>query len=397
MPALFCPAVYRGQVFAPRIAREADCMDRDVALSRIAAEARRLAAREPRVRAVLLAGSYARDTPWPGSDVDLLVVTETGSSRSEVSDVDWTTFDTTYSTLDEVERGIADSFVVCNTCLDLVVLHGELGIADRLMAVAHQLYGRHVPDAAGIAGYRRRLHTTIGALYAARAGQDPVWQAVLGGESVWLAGTILLATLAVGPIRADHWHAVLQTRAGELPFGTASVYAHWFVGASLEERCKSALTLAAGALGAGLTRVPAGGNPSPPPRVQIRAIPGAAEVVEMHRLIAAVGFGKMAKAEWFGDPVRQASEAGVIVWFAVPALLALGGAAMPDHTHWHGALQQVALPFDALGLYTHWLTGSSFAERKQAAMTLGRHTLSLLEPHFRDTPYARKYARPTNS
>lgn len=68
--------------------------------------------------------------------------------------------------------------------------------------------------------------------------------------------------------------------------------------------------------------------------------------VELHRLIKAVGFGKMSKALWMQDEVRQASEVGTIIWFSVPACLALGGLAAPEPHWWHEALCQITLPFD---------------------------------------------------
>ncbi len=115
----------------------------------------------------------------------------------------------------------------------------------------------------------------------------------------------------------------------------------------------------------------------------------------MHRLIAAVGFGKMAKADWLGDEVRQASEAGVALWFAVPALLAVGGIAAPDRRWWDNALRQAALPDDIVALHARALTDTPFAARKAAALEIGRIALDTLEAIFRGTPYADKYRRRT--
>lgn len=113
----------------------------------------------------------------------------------------------------------------------------------------------------------------------------------------------------------------------------------------------------------------------------------------MHRRIQAVGFGKMAKAEWLRDSVRQASEMGVILWFAVPALLALGGVVAPDQRWWDAALRKAALPDATATLHARALTAPAFEERKVAALALGRSALDALEAIFHDTPYADKYRR----
>jgi hypothetical protein len=124
-----------------------------------------------------------------------------------------------------------------------------------------------------------------------------------------------------------------------------------------------------------------------------RSRPDALEAVEMHRLIKAVGFGKMSKALWMQDKVRQAAEAGTILWFSVPACLALGGLVAPEPYWWHEALSQITLPFDAAMLYKSALLGASVEERKEAACMLGRETEEALEQIFRHSPYEHKYRR----
>jgi hypothetical protein len=75
------------------------------------------------------------------------------------------------------------------------------------------------------------------------------------------------------------------------------------------------------------------------------------QLVEMHRLIHAVGFGKVAKALCMNDGVHQASVAGVIIWFSVPACLALGSQIASEPFWWHEAVCQITLSFDAVVLY----------------------------------------------
>ena len=115
--------------------------------------------------------------------------------------------------------------------------------------------------------------------------------------------------------------------------------------------------------------------------------------MELHRLVKAVGFGKMAKAEWLDDPVRQASELGVILWFAVPALLALGGIVAPEQRWWHAALHQAALPTMIPTLHAQALTAPTFPERKEAGLQLGKAALAALEALFHGAPQAHKYTR----
>ncbi len=361
---------------------------------RIRAEARRIMAARAGVRTVLLAGSYARGQQWPHSDVDLIVVTADGPAYKDVADVDWTTFDTAYTTLEQLERDIAASFVVCNGCLDLTPLAGDLTLARWIEATARRLYPRHVPGPDEQRRSHQRIRASAQDLRVARGVGDCVAQAQIGGASVWLAGRVLLSMAGSGPIREDGWHDRL--RAARLPCDAAAAYARWHVGEGLNERLEAAFALAKGALGEELPRTPIDDESPPQPPTPIsRPRPDVAEAVEMHRLVQAVGFGKMAKAEWVGDPVRQASEVGVILWFAVPALLALGGVAAPEQRWWHDALLGVRdrFPFDTASLYARALTAPSFAERKSAALDVGRQTLVLLEPIFRDTPYAGKYQR----
>lgn len=322
----------------------------------------------------------------------MVVIVEAGPYRVEVADVEWTTFDTEYTTLGDLEERMARSFVTCNGCLDLVTLIGDPAIGRHLQETARRLYARHVPDAAAIDELRGQLHAVAHRIGVARGHGDVVGGALDGGALVWLAGRILLGLAGIGPVREDGWHDALA--AASLPFDAATPYARWHVGGELGERLEAALTLAEGALGEPLPRAPIFGEPAPrPPALAPRPAPDAAEAVEMHRLVAAVGFGKMAKADGLGDEVRQASEAGVILWFAVPALLAIGGSAAPDQRWWDHALRQAAPPGDIAALHARALTDAPFAARKVAAIEVGRIALDTLETIFRGTPYADKYRR----
>lgn len=354
-------------------------------------EAHRISA-EPGVRAVLLAGGRVTGRTWPGADVDLLVITEHGPARTDIADVAWTTFDTEYTTLVKLETAMTTSFVTCSKCLHLVTLSGDPQFALRIEALARQLYHDHIPGADELEEFRAQVRAAADAVRVAIGHADAVAATQAGGAMVWHAGRICLTMAGVGPVREDQWHAVLH--AAHLPFDAAAPYADWFIGAALEDRLVAAFTLADRALGHGLSRAPSADTPlPPPPALQRRARPAAAEAVEMHRLIQAVGFGKMAKAEWLRDPVRQASEMGVILWFAVPALLALGGVVAPDQRWWDSALRQAALPDITAILHARALTAPAFEERKVAALALGRSALDALEAVFRDTPYADKYRR----
>jgi hypothetical protein len=362
---------------------------------RIVEEACRISA-EPGVRAVLLAGGRVTGRTWPGADVDLLVIIEHGPSWTEVADVAWTSFDTTYTTMRHLVDSMAHSFITCSACLHLLTVSGDPDLAPRLEARARQLYQCHIPGPDDLQEYRAQVRTAADAVRAAMGHADAVAAALAGGELVWHAGRICLAMAGVGPVREDQWHDVL--RAADLPFDAATPLAEWLVGAVLEDRLAAAFTLTDRALGQALTRAPRTDTPLPSqPPVQWRAVPDAAEAVEMHRLIQAVGFGKMAKAEWLGDRVRQASESGVILWFAVPALLALGGVMSPDQSWPDAALCRVALPHSTAALYARALTAPSFEERKAAAMDLGRGALDALEAIFRETPHADKYRRVAQS
>jgi predicted nucleotidyltransferase len=367
-------------------------MSDEQAIAPIVAEALRIRSSEPGLRAVLLAGSYARGTPWPHSDVDLFVITEPGPLQVAVADVDWTTFDTTYSTVEALEGQMAQSFISCNGCLDLVTLLGDPDIAQQIQTTARRLYGQHVPTGPALLQLREQMRTGAQRLHVAQGHGEIVAQALEGAELVWLAGRLCLSMVGIGPIREDQWHDVLST--ANLPFDAATPNAGWHIGTVLAERLDAAMVLAEKALDESLVQPPIVTDPVPsPPPVTRRTAPEAAEAVEMHRLIAAVGFGKMAKAEWLEDEIRQASEAGAICWFAVPALLALGGIDPPAPRWWHDALCNASLPFDATTLYAQVLVGPSFLERKAAAVALGHHALHALEAIFRDTPSAQKYRR----
>lgn len=81
----------------------------------------------------------------------------------------------------------------------------------------------------------------------------------------------------------------------------------------------------------------------------------------------------------------QALELGTVIWFAVPACLALGGVMASGHDAWWTALRQITLPFDAAGLYAQALTAPSVAERLVAACELGHATLEVLEKAMSQT------------
>ncbi|MFL5628271.1 MAG: nucleotidyltransferase domain-containing protein [Ktedonobacteraceae bacterium] len=358
---------------------------------RIVNEALRIATQSG-VLAVLLAGSYAQGQSWPHSDVDLLVIIEQGPTRIDVADVDWTTFDTRYTMIEELEKDIATSFITCNAMLDLVTLVGDPAREQRIETRARQLYPHHVLNVEALQEMRVQLRAETEKLRVAYRAGDRVAQAHAGGNIVWLAGRICLSLSGIGPVREDQWHDLLRT--APLPFNAATPLARWHIGTGIDERLEAAFTLAEQALGAPLPRTRIDDVPLPrSPTFEKRSLPDAAEAVEMHRLIQAVGFGKMAKALWKRDKIRQASEAGVIVWFSVPACLALGGIVAPEPQWWHEALSHLTLPFEAATLYTHTLIGETFEERKTAACELGRSTLDVLETAFRNTPSEHKYHR----
>src|SRR6266536_1369307 len=359
--------------------------------TRIVEEAQQIAA-QTGVLAVLLAGSYARGQASPYSDVDLLAITESGPMRIEIVDVAWTTFDICYTMMEELEQEIARSFVTCNSMLHLLTLIGDAIWEQRIETLARQQYPHYVPQANGLEEERRQVCAAAQHVGVAHATGDRVAQAQAGGELVWLAGRMCLSLAGIGPVREDQWHELLRTAS--LPFDAATPLAQWYLGNGLDERIEAAWTLAERVVGEPLPLIQGDDLLLPAaPALQARALPDALEAVEMHRLIQAVGFGKMAKALWMKDDVRQASEAGVIVWFAVPACLALGGLVAPEPFWWHEALCQITLSFDAARFYRHTLLGASFEERKDAACTLGQRTLEALEPLFRNSSYEHKYRR----
>jgi predicted nucleotidyltransferase len=359
--------------------------------TRIVEEAQRIAL-QTGVLAVLLAGSYARGQASPYSDVDLLVITESAPMRTEVADVDWTTFDIRYTTIEELEQDIARSFITCDSMLHLRVLIGDATWEQRIERLARQRYPHYVPQADVLEDMRQQVRVAAMRVGLACATGDRVAQVQTGGDVVWLAGRMCLSLAGLGPMREDQWHELL--RKAPLSFDAATPLSQWYLGNGLDERLAAAWTLAERAVGEPLpvTQVDDLLLPSAP-AFQARSLPDALEAVEMHRLIKAYGFSKMAKALWMKDKVRQASEAGVIVWFSVPACLALGGRISPEPFWWHEALCKITLSFDAAMLYRHSLLGTSFDERKDAAYTLGKRTVEALEPLFRNTPFEHKYRR----
>ncbi|HEX5502262.1 MAG TPA: nucleotidyltransferase domain-containing protein [Thermomicrobiales bacterium] len=349
-------------------------------------------AAEPGVRAVLLGGSRAAGRAWPRSDVDLLVVVDDGPARKDIFDVDWLTFDIAYTTPAELEEAMAADGMRCHACRELATLAGDPAYAERIEAAARRLYPRHVPGAREQDELRERIRGAAHFSRSAVRDGGPVALAEAGGGLVWLAAKICLATVGIGPLREVYWHDALRA-ALSLPFDAATPFARWHAGDGLDERLDAAFALAALALGEPLARTPSpDGPPLAPPALARRAVPDPAEAVELHRQIL-YGFGKFAKAEWTGDPVRRALEAGVITWFAVPATLTLAGIAAPTPGWWLAAPRELALSFDAVALYARALTGEALEERIAAAHELGRRTMRELEAIFEGTEHARKYRR----
>jgi hypothetical protein len=270
---------------------------------------------------------------------------------------------------------------------------GDPAWEQRIEAIARRLYPRHVCGPEAIHTLQGQVRDEAALIRTAGEANDPVIQARAGSTMVWLAGKICLSRLGIGPVREDQWHDLLQRAA--LPFDAATPFARWHLGTSLTERLEAAFSLAEQTLGEPLPRtpLPADRRLSLPPAFEPRAKPDAAEAVEMHRLIKAVGFGKMAKAVWKRDAFCHAWEAGTIVWFAVPACLALGNLGRPELHWWHVALSQVTFSFDAATLYARALTADSVEARTTAACELGQGTLDALEPIFRNTRSAHTYRR----
>jgi hypothetical protein len=296
----------------------------------------------------------------------LLVLTESGPAYTKVADVDWTTLDIRYTTIEELEQDITRSFITCNSMLHLLTLIGDSTWEKRIETLAHQAYTHYVLEPDALEEMRQRVRVVAHRIRIAHATGDRVHE--------------------------DQWYELLRTAS--LPFDAATPLAQWYLGNGLDERLAAAWTLAERAVGEPLpvTQVDDLSLPSAP-AFQARSLPDALEAVEMHRLVKIYGFGKMTKALWMKDKVRQASEAGVIVWFSVPACLALGGLISPEPFWWHEALRKITLSFDAAMLYRYTLLGASFEERKDAACTLGKRTVEALESHFRNTPFEHKYRR----
>lgn len=386
-----CPGTRKPKRDATREEEEGNPQMEQQVDARIIEEAHRIAT-QPGVQAVLLAGSYARGHASPLSDVDLFVITKDGPKHSDIADVDWTTFDTGYTTIEDLEQDITTSFIACNALLDVVTLFGDASWEQRIETLARQTYPRYVPRAEALEELHQQLRTVAQRAAEARARDHQVFQAHAGGNMVWLAGKICLSLLGIGPVREDQWHDRLN--ASSLPFDAATPFVRWYLGQGLDERLEAAFTLAERVLGESLARESLESSTHvSPPAFEMRPHPDALEAVEMARLVQAVGFGKMAKALWLQDEVRQAAEAGTITWFSVPACLALGGLVAPKPHWWHEALCQIILSFDAAMLYKSTLLGTSFEERKEAASILGRETIEALKPIFRHSPYEHKYRR----
>jgi predicted nucleotidyltransferase len=214
--------------------------------ARIIEEAQRIAA-QAGVLAVLLSGSYARGQASPYSDVDLLVITESGPMRTEIADVDWTTFDIRYTTIEELEQDIAHSFITCNSMLHLLTLIGDSTRKQRIETQARQTYAYYVLKSVTLEEMRQQVRDASLRLRIAQVTGDRVAQAQTGGDIVWLAGRICLSLASVEPVREDQWHELLQTSS--LPFDAATPLAQWYLGNGLDERLEVALTLAEQVLG----------------------------------------------------------------------------------------------------------------------------------------------------
>jgi hypothetical protein len=234
---------------------------------------------------------------------------------------------------------------------------------------------------------------------------------VAGGDLVWISAKVCLGIVGIGPLREEEWHDALRKAA--LP--AAPLFARWHTGDGLEERLKAAIALAELALGESIDEelsrpgiseqlastevscsrrrrrdnsseevsLPEEPEP-PPPEWKRRPAPSPDEMAEMRGKVL-YGLGKFEKAVWSGDAVRQALEAAVIVWFAVPACLALAGIVPPPHKWWQAALRRAELPFDAAALHARALTGKTLAKRTEAALELGRLTLDALKSKRRNT------------
>ncbi len=334
-------------------------------------------AAEPGVIAILLAGSRAKGTAWPGSDVDLLVIVEEGPSRQDTFEVGGLGFDIYRDTLQGLEARMAADGIACHAYLKLVPLVGGEEWKRRLEKIARRIYAGHMPGPEELQKMQEVVRSATRSLRTALGGTDRVAQAVAGGDLVWISARVCLGMVGIGPLREVEWHDALRKAA--LPFDAATPFARWHTGDGLEERLRAAITLAELALGESIEEVSLPAEPeSPPPEWKRRPALSSAKIAEMRGQVL-YGLGKFEKAVWSGDVVRQALEAAVIVWFAVPACLALTGIAPPPHRWWQAALRQAELPFDAAALHARALTGETLAERTTAAVELGRLTLDALD------------------
>ncbi|MFN8513702.1 MAG: nucleotidyltransferase domain-containing protein [Thermomicrobiales bacterium] len=345
----------------------------------------------PGVVAVLLGGSRATGMAGPRSDVDLMAIVGEGEGRRDIFDAAGLTFDTSYWTLGGLEAQIAADGVTCDACRALVTLVGEATWEERIEATARRLCATHVPDAAQQGVLRAEVRAGARRLLAAGAEVPSLVLATWGGDLAWNAAKLCLAMVGIGPLREVHWHDAL--RDAGLPFDAATPYARWYTGGALAERIPAVLQLAEVVLGEAIA-VPDGPVVAPgPPVVERRGPLGPEEAVELDRMVG-YGLGKYGKALWTGDPVRRASEGTTILWFALPACLALAGWRANEQGWWRAIPPGLDLPFDAGDLYTAALIGESLAGRLAAAVELGERARATLGPIFRDTPHAGKYRRP---
>jgi len=234
-------------------------------------------AAEPGVLAILLAGSRANGTAWPGSDFDLLVIVEEGPSRRDTFEVGGLGFDIYRDTLQGLEVRMAADGIACHRYLELVPLVGGEEWKRRLEETARRTYARHVPGPEELQKMRSIVRSAARSLRMTLGGTDRVAQAVAGGDLVWISAKVCLGIARIGPLREAVWSgdAVRQAleaavivwfavpaclslagivppphkwwqaalRHAELPFDAAALHARALTGKTLAERTEAALEL----------------------------------------------------------------------------------------------------------------------------------------------------------
>jgi hypothetical protein len=160
--------------------------------------------------------------------------------RTEIADVDWTSFAIRYTTIEELEQDIVHSFITCNSMLHLLTLIGDATWEQRIETLARQTYPHYVPQPDALEDMRQQVREAALRVGKAHATGNCVSQAQAGGDVVWLAGRMCLSLAGIGPVREDQWHDLLRTAS--LPFDAASPLAQWYLGNGLDERIEAALT-----------------------------------------------------------------------------------------------------------------------------------------------------------